>query len=141
MVTKPKEDGGLGVLDLKTQNEALLLKNLHKIFNKADIPWVHLIWEKYYRNGKLPNHIKKGSFWWKDILKLLDKFKGMALVPVADGSSCLLWDDCWQGQPLKLTFPELYSFVKKTYISLKTAVAVTTASSLFNLPLTVEAFD
>ena len=62
MVTKPKEDGGLGVLDLKTQNEALLLKNLHKIFNKADIPWVHLIWEKYYRNGKLPNHIKEGVF-------------------------------------------------------------------------------
>jgi len=64
MVTRPKEDGGLGVLDLKTQNEALLLKNLHKFFNKADIPWVHLIWEKYYRNGKLSNHVKKGSFWW-----------------------------------------------------------------------------
>ena len=84
---------------------------------------------------------KKGSFWWKDILKLLDKFKGMASVPVADGSSCLLWDDCWQGQPLKLTFPEIYSFVKKPDISLKAAVAVTAASSLFNLPLTVEAFD
>lgn len=30
LVTRPKEDGGLGVLDLKTQNEALLMKNLHK---------------------------------------------------------------------------------------------------------------
>ena len=38
MVTKSKEEGGLGVLDLKTQNEALLLKNFHKIFNRADIP-------------------------------------------------------------------------------------------------------
>jgi len=60
MVTKSKEEGGLGVLDLKAQNEALLLKNLHKFFNKADIPWVPLIWEKHYRNDKLPYHTKKG---------------------------------------------------------------------------------
>lgn len=39
MVTKAKDEGGLGVLDLKTQNEALLLKHLHKFFSKADIPW------------------------------------------------------------------------------------------------------
>jgi len=38
VVTKPKEEGGLGGLDLKTQNEALLIKNFHKFFNKADIP-------------------------------------------------------------------------------------------------------
>lgn len=62
MVTRAKDEGGLGVLDLKTQNEALLIKNLHKFFNKIDIPWVKLVWEKYYSNGKLPNHTKKGSF-------------------------------------------------------------------------------
>jgi hypothetical protein len=38
VVTKTKEEGSLGVLDLKTQNEALLIKNLDKFFNKADIP-------------------------------------------------------------------------------------------------------
>jgi len=59
MVTRAKEEGGLGVLDLKTQNEALLIKNLHKFFNKLDIPWVKLVWERYYNNGKLPSHIKK----------------------------------------------------------------------------------
>lgn len=37
MVCLPKE-GGLGVINLKTQNEALLLKNLHKFFNRADTP-------------------------------------------------------------------------------------------------------
>lgn len=97
MVTKPMLEGGLGVLDFKTQNEALLLKQLHKFFNKTDIPWVHLVWEKHYSNGNLPSQARSGSFWWRDILKLLDKFKGMASVSVADGSSCLLWDDCWHG--------------------------------------------
>jgi hypothetical protein len=38
MVTRAKDEGGLGVLDLKTQNEALLIKNLHKFFNRLDIP-------------------------------------------------------------------------------------------------------
>lgn len=38
MVCLPKEEGGLGVLNLKTQNESLLLKHLHKFFNRADIP-------------------------------------------------------------------------------------------------------
>jgi len=38
MVCIPKEEGGLGVIDLQKQNEALLLKNLDKFFNQKDIP-------------------------------------------------------------------------------------------------------
>jgi hypothetical protein len=40
--TRPKNQGGLGVIDLRAQNKALLLKFLHKFYNKADIPWVQL---------------------------------------------------------------------------------------------------
>src|SRR6185312_7319260 len=93
MVCLPKSEGGLGVLNLKTQNEALLLKNLHKFYNNVDTPWVQLIWDKHYQNGKLPSHIKKGSFWWRDTLKLLDKYKGMAICNIQDGSTCLFWTD------------------------------------------------
>ena len=82
MVCLPKEEGGLGVINLKTHIEALLLKNLHKFYNKLDIPRVNLVWEKHYRNGKLPSHIKKDSFWWRDNLKHLDSFKGMAMVNI-----------------------------------------------------------
>lgn len=41
MVSVPKVRGGLRVLNLQTQNQSLLLKNLHKFYNKADLPWVH----------------------------------------------------------------------------------------------------
>jgi hypothetical protein len=92
-VCKSKEEGGLGVINLKTQNEALLLKHLSKFFNKEDIPWVTLIWESYYEPDKLPPQGKKGSFWWRDILKLLDKFKGIARVNINDAKSCYLWLD------------------------------------------------
>jgi hypothetical protein len=65
----------------------------------------------------------------------------MASVFVEDGVSCLLWDDCWAGQPLKLAFPEFFSFVKKPTISLNTAALMNPTSNLFNLPLSVQAFD
>jgi hypothetical protein len=43
LATRPKKEGGLGIINLRTQNDALLLKNLHKFFNRLDYPWVNLI--------------------------------------------------------------------------------------------------
>ena len=43
LVCDSKENGGLGVLNLQTHNQSLLLKNLHKFYNRIDIPWVHLV--------------------------------------------------------------------------------------------------
>jgi hypothetical protein len=43
LVTRPKKKGGLGILKLRVQNDALLMKNLHKFFSKANLPWVKLI--------------------------------------------------------------------------------------------------
>jgi hypothetical protein len=59
LVTRPKKKGGLGVLKLRVQNNALLMKNLHKFFSKSNLPWVKLIWNKYYGNGSLPGQRKK----------------------------------------------------------------------------------
>jgi hypothetical protein len=57
LVCKPKKYGGLGVLNLELQNKALLLKQLHKLYTKADfsfdrytkadVPWVRLVWSLY----------------------------------------------------------------------------------------------
>jgi hypothetical protein len=66
----------------------MLLKYLQKFFSKAGIPWVNLVWETYYSNGKLPGLHKKGSFWWKDLVKLLDKFKGLLQSPLGMVQLC-----------------------------------------------------
>jgi hypothetical protein len=81
--------GGLGVIKLRVQNETLLLKNLHKFFNKAYLPWVHLIWTQYYSNGKVPTNASKGSSWWRNILRLLDQYKGIAQGIVGSGETIL----------------------------------------------------
>lgn len=117
MVCLPKQQGGLGVINLNSQNEALLLKFLHKFFTRADIPWVHLVWDNYYNNGKLPGQNKEGSFWWKNVVKLLDKYKGIASAWVSDGSTVLFWMDTWNEQVLFLEFPQLFSFARNKLIS------------------------
>ena len=62
VVMQPKEKGGLGVLNLRLQNDALLLKHLFKFYNKVDTPWVHLVWSKYYTT-KVPHASREvGSF-------------------------------------------------------------------------------
>jgi hypothetical protein len=78
-VTRPKNQGGLGILDLRAQNTTLLLKDLHKFYNKADIPWVQLAWQAFYSNPSPPHHRKKvGSFWWRDIISFSANFFMMA---------------------------------------------------------------
>jgi hypothetical protein len=75
------KQGGLGVLNLLVQNESLLMKHLHKFYSRAQIPWVQLVWDKYYAGGKLPiqSITFKGSFRWIDNLKILPQFKEIAL--------------------------------------------------------------
>src|SRR5438105_10116263 len=97
MVCKPKDKGGLGILNRILQNDALLLKHLHNFYTKKDLPCVSLTWEKYYKN-KVP-HVSRevGSFWWKDVLRLNTIFRGIARCTVSRGDSVLFWDDLWTG--------------------------------------------
>jgi hypothetical protein len=117
LATRPKSEGGLEILNILTHNDALLLKNLHKFFNRADCPWMKLIWDNYYSFGKLPDNRPNGSFWWKGVLKQLDKFKGIVMVHLNNGSSVLLWQDLWNGSFRSLQFLELFSYTIKTAIS------------------------
>lgn len=60
-VCTPKEKGGLGVVNLRVQNTALLLKHLVKFYNAVDLPCVKLISKSYY-TSKVPHLIIKDLF-------------------------------------------------------------------------------
>jgi len=143
LVTLPKTEGGLGVHDLKLQIECLFLKNLHKFFNRVNLPWIQLIWNTLFSNNRLPNSESrpKGSFWWRDSLKLLSQFKDIAVISVGDGATCLLWHDQWDGASLSLRFLELYSLCRNRFITLKTAILLPQPQSMFHLPLSTEAYE
>lgn len=134
---RPKEQGGLGICNISVQNKALLLKNLHKFFNRHNIPWVNLIWETYYANGQLPSEHMLASFWWKANLKLVDMYKSMARCNIGDGKSVYLWTDLWHSNCLQQIFPHLFSFAKNTLISVHEATQVEYLEDLFYLPLSI----
>jgi hypothetical protein len=94
-----------------------MLKNLHKFYNRKDIPCVNLIRNTYYQEGSLPGNQIEGYFWWTSHLKLLDKFKGIGRCQIGDGKSVLLWIDLWNDDCLLIKFPHLASFAKRKYIS------------------------
>jgi hypothetical protein len=99
------------------------------------------VWEEHYSNGKLPSHIKKGTFWWRDILKLLDCYKSFSTIQIQNGQSCLLWVDKWKQHPLHAEFPELFSFARNSTISVSKFVSQQPIHEVFSLPLLLEAFQ
>lgn len=88
----------------------------------------------------MPGQQKKGSFWWRDILKLIDPFKGITAVSIGNGNSVLIWEDTWCTIPLQLKFPQLHSFAKQPKLILGKFMTEPLISH-FHLPLSVEAYQ
>jgi hypothetical protein len=139
MVCRPKKKGGLGVLNLKIQNQGLLLKYLHKFYNKVDTPWVHLIWNTYYR-GHIPHALPPcGSFWWSDVFKLTPIFRGIASAKIGDGTTTLFWKDLWLSQINAKKFPRAFSYATREDVSVQGILNASSLSDNFFLPLSPEA--
>ena len=138
-----QKTGGLGAINLYTQNVSLLLEHLHKFYNKVDVPWVHLIRTCYYPNGDLPLNINRGSFWWKDILKSLTSFKCMATATIVDGSTNFFWNDMWNGRSLSSlsSQTDLCSFAIEKHVTVHSIILSEDLLDHFHLPLSVEAFS
>ena len=117
MVCRPKASGGLGVLNLKIQGDALLLKYLHKFYNHSDLPWVELIWSTYYEN-KIPHTMDAcGSFWWRDVAKLMPTFRGITQAQILHGGIVLFWKDLWVIKFYQKCTQELFpSQITKIYL-------------------------
>lgn len=140
LVCRPKKKGGLGVLNLKIQNQALLLKYIHKFIHKVDVPWVMLVWHKYYDDT--PPHAKPrcGSFWWRDIFSLMDIYRGITSCIPGAGDTVLLWKDLWDPNGvLQDSYRRLFSYAKEEDISLAHYMANPSPEQNFLLPLSAQA--
>jgi hypothetical protein len=129
------------VLDLDTQNRALLLKNLDKFYNNNDIPWVKLVKGAYYNNGTLPGGSVEGSFWWKTHLKLVDTFKGLAKCNLGNGKSSLFWQDNWDDNCLMQSMPHLITYARNHLITVRDVLDTEFLEDLFHLPLSQQAYS
>jgi hypothetical protein len=114
MVCRPKDKGGLGVINLEIQNDALLLKHLFRFFNHADTPWVHMTWQAYYQSAVPQSAGRVGSFWWRDVCDLLTTFRGVSKCNPGNGNAILFWKDRWKEELAFEDFARLYSFAINT---------------------------
>lgn len=135
LAQRPKKKGGLGIKNLLLQNDALLLKQLHKFYSKSDIPLVHQLWFKYYE-GRVP-HVQRelGSLWGKDIFKLKDLYGFITTCQLGDGSSILFWKDNWAGDCLEDSFPNIAHFASDPNISVRGVCEATCLADLFTIPI------
>jgi len=140
-VQKPKDKGGLGVINLRLQNDALLLQQLHKFYSRQDVPWVNLIWKTYYQNTVPHASREVGSFWWKDVLRLNVLYRGIAKCSLGNGSTVLFWDDLWCSVVLAQAFPNLFQAATNNLGSVLDILNALDLASVFNLPLSHQAYD
>jgi hypothetical protein len=144
MICKPKVRGGLGIVNFQKQNATLLINFLGKFYNKKDLPWVNLIWEKHYA-GKVP-HAENlcGSFWCEDVLRQVNNFRVVARVKMGTGDTFLFWSDKWLidgvSPILQNKFPRLFSFVLNKEIMAAEVYARDNIAELFYTPLSQSAF-
>lgn len=112
------------------------MKQLHKFYSHADIPWVNLVWQAHYHNDAAPQSCNsKGSFWWRDCMKLFDIYSKLTTCIARKGDTILLWKDRWSGQPLMDKFPELHSFTNDDNIPMHKDKTPDNYYSMFQLPL------
>ena len=102
----------LGLKDLRLQNDGMLVKHLDKFYNNAEVPWVQLLWTSYYQ-AKVPHLVApKGPFWWRDVLKLHNTFRGIAKCTTGVGVTSSLCEDLVLTQPWNLQFGNLFHYAK-----------------------------
>jgi hypothetical protein len=81
----------------------------------------------------------KGSFWWRDVLKQVDNYRGVTYINLGRGDTILFWSDNWQldgcHTPLRDRFPRLFTFVLDEGLSAAQVYNTEDFSSLFFLPL------
>jgi len=103
---------------------------------------VKLVWFAHYSDGEIPQATTdKGSFWWRDILKLCDLFRGIANCRIGDGSTVLFWSDLWNDNVMQVKFPRLYSFTRHKRISVSQFLLNNSLESQFHLPLSEQAYQ
>lgn len=86
-----KEDGGLGIKRLDTQNACLLLKLVHRL-HPRDSSWA--TWAKQrVRLVDLQGDI--ASYHWEALRSLMPAYRSISYVKVGDGSETSFWEDQW----------------------------------------------
>ena len=113
VVCRPKDQGGLGIHDLRVKNMALLGKWLFKLISEEGVCQT-LLRRKYVGTKALSQVFCKpdDSHFWAGLMVSKNNFFRFGKFAIRDGSEIRFWEDKWLGNTtLKDQFPAMYSIV------------------------------
>jgi hypothetical protein len=98
IICRPKDQGGLGILDLGKQNTSLLSKWLFRLIN-GDGARQKLLRNKYLREKSITQvHKKSGdSQFWTGLMSTKDQFLRLGNFRLQSGNQTRFWEDKWIG--------------------------------------------
>lgn len=117
-VTRPKDYGGLGILNTKLMNECLLVKWIWKICSGSEEIWCRLLRAKYMKEGSF-SKTRGSSQFWKGLHKVKHLFQWGVVYKPHNGKSIRFWQDVWIGNvPLKIKYNNLFKICQDPNILL-----------------------
>ena len=114
ILCRPKDQGGLGILDLQLRNECLLSKWIINLLNTEGI-WQNSLRNKYLGSKSLTQVKAKpyDSHFWRGLMKIKDKVLTKSSFSIKDGSTARFWEDNWVGNAsFRDRYPSLYNIVR-----------------------------
>ncbi|XP_026407200.1 uncharacterized protein LOC113302475 [Papaver somniferum] len=97
-----KDMGGMGFLNLKIFNNAMLAKVTWRLVNFPDFMLAQVMKHKYYSDHSLLNSEIRcpatASWGWKNIYKEMSKIRNNSVWVVGNGKMIRIWEDLWCGE-------------------------------------------
>jgi hypothetical protein len=102
---KPVSVGGLGIIDLDTQNKCLLSKWVYKLLNEDGV-WQQILRRKYLKGKTLSQAVRKAgdSHFWSGLMEVKDLVLRRGRFKVQDGTQARFWEDKWLGKDPLMCF-------------------------------------
>jgi hypothetical protein len=110
IVCLPKDQGGLGVIDLRCMNFSLLAKWIWRLESTEGL-WQQIVRRKYIKGNPLILVDKKqeDSYFWKGLMNVKDTFYKFCRKKFGNGNRTSFWHDVWIGdQPFCVRFKRLW---------------------------------
>ena len=108
----PKDQGGLGIINSKILNIALMAKWLWRLITEENNQalWARIIRAKYPSAANiLVSTPVGGSQFWHNLHKVRDAFRLGLKFKLGNGTRILFWTDWWSEEsPLSIRFPRLF---------------------------------
>ena len=125
ILCRPKDQGGLGLIDLKVPNKCLLSKWIVNLVNGKGTRQ-SLFRNKYLSSKSLPQVQAKpnDSHFWRGLMKIKEEVLACGSFEIKDGKQTRFWEDTWVGQrPFKDQYPRIYNIARRPHASVASVLS------------------